>query len=134
MKNIINHSGITYLLSVVRIQDGNFYPFGFDAITPEMKKWSYRLLSTDDKNLLTDETLMRWLRGPRSTLPAKWEELIGHPVGLIMIYLPPKDGESQPQMAKFERGPDIDPSVKSPEFSPEQKQPESPPEMDRDIF
>jgi hypothetical protein len=129
MKNIINHSGITYLLSVVRIQDGNFYPFGFDAITPETKKWSYRLLSTDDKNLLTDETLMRWLRGPRSTLRADWEEQVGHLVGFITIHLPPKDGESQPQMAKFERGPDIDPSVKSPEPAPAPP-PEPAPEMD----
>lgn len=120
--NIINHGGVTRLLQTAVEENGRTYAFLFHAAAPEEKRWAYRLLEPDTPAQLTEEQLTAWLRA-RPSLRADWEEQVGHPVGLITVYLPREDGQVEGTQARFEQGPELDRGLKPPKA----------PEPERDI-
>ena len=136
---IIEHQGSTSLLSKSLEEGGKRFPFRFHAVTPEEQSWAYRLLLPDKPGQLREEELIQLLAPGGTPLRADWEEQVGHPVGLLTIYLPPKDGTSGRRSAKYERGPDLDmqmPQTSPPEPPVPEVKPRQPKrdEIDLDIF
>jgi hypothetical protein len=122
---IINHGGSTSLLSEPLTEGKKTFPFVFYAVTPEERRWAYRLLPSDPAHP-KDEQLIQLLQGPRATLRADWEEQVGHPVGFITIYLPPKGGQSGKREARFDQGPELGPDLRP--LTPQVPPPPPPPE------
>lgn len=85
---VILHRGQTCSLAIpFKGSNGQQYPYLFAAVTPEARHWRYRVLPAIHPSEMSETAWKALLatRGP--VLRADWEEIRGHPIGAITVYL-----------------------------------------------
>jgi hypothetical protein len=116
--------------------DGHTYPYLFAAVTPVARHWPYRVLPAIHPSELSETAwkALHTCNGP--VLRADWEEIRGHPIGVITVYLTGPKG-SGTHSARIEPAPPLprpgNPGTPAPPAPVRPKAPASP-EVTLDMF
>jgi hypothetical protein len=104
---IILHRGQTCPLALPhKGTDGQPYPYLFAALTPEVRHWPYRVLPAIHPSEMSETAWKALLTRHGPVLRADWEEIRGHPIGAITVYLTGPKG-SGTQSARIELAPPL---------------------------
>ena len=113
IKNIIHHGTVCLAPELVE-SDGKTFRFLFEACSPEADEWNFRMLRGNGESAeLRDERLSKLLER-HSSLRAIHDEIPGHDVGLLTVFVPRDGGGFQKESGEAEIGPELLFSLKDP--------------------
>ena len=136
---IILHRGQTCPLALPhKGTEGQPYPYLFAALTPAARHWPYRILPPIHPSEMTEAAWKSLLATHGPVLRADWEEIRGHPIGAITVYVTCPKG-SGTHSARIELAPPLPrpgnpPAIPAPPAPVRPKATASNPEVTLDMF
>ena len=109
----IIHEGTVCLLSQPYAKKGKLFSFRFIAINPEYDDWNFRLLDGLESAAVREAHLTHALHRFNS-LAAIFNEIEGHPVGMLTVFLPRAGGGAEKISGQAEMGTRIMPNLADP--------------------